>query len=108
MSALKRAETTIFNLTRGGVSDAVSVVSTRPSTSATDKRWTRLTAADLRAVLTLVGDLRRRSKLATRYLKTVSSGQFVTASLVVAAIRTLDEREALPLVVKPKRGGKTR
>lgn len=57
----------------------------------------------LTALRATVADLKRRAKLATRYLKSVSSGQFVTAALVVAAIRTLDTREPLPLLpAKPR------
>lgn len=62
-------------------------------------------AAALRVALAENADLKRRAKLATRYLKTVSSGQFVTAALVVAAIRTLDTREALPLAPKRRKVG---
>lgn len=68
--------------------------------------------ADLRAVLALAersAEQTRRAALATRYLKTISSGQFVTASLVVAAIRTLDMSEPLPLSpARPRAKGRRR
>ena len=43
-------------------------------------------------VLCQLADLRKRVKQARGYLKCVSSGQFHTAVLVVAAIRALDLR----------------
>lgn len=53
-----------------------------------------------------IRDLKRRATLARRYLKCVSSGQFVTGALVVAALRTLDTKEPLPLRPLPKRKGR--
>lgn len=59
------------------------------------------TCPSLARVIDMLRDRDRRAKLATRYLKTVSSGQFVTAALVEAAIRTLSG-ESLPLPAKPR------